>query len=437
MGEDSGGHDSFDRSARSALVGASIAAVMLGACGVIISRLLGPAGKGQASVGLVIAAAVGTLLMWGVDVWIAGALRRYGWTSDVRRIVVQHLALAFAIGLVAVALALLAGVETALVLGVAVLAAGYVVALLGFGVASGAGRSTAITQAHLVTGVVSLGLVILLWALDRANVGSAISALGAGRLAGGLVGVRARPRLSYRPSSPARAGWAPIGFGLRTALGSTVALAIYRSDTVLVAALDSTRSAGIYSVAATLTELLWIVPDALASLVVSHAAAGAAPSQTARIIRVSLGIVVGGGAVLALLAPLVVPRLFGEEFGSGTGLVPPLAVAAGLLTVWKLLVADLAGRGDGAVRLRSIAWGLVVMVAVAAALVPPIGAAGAAAASIAGYGTAALIATRVWTHHGGNAVDLVRLSMADVRLVLGQLSSRLTTVPPPSEQVLP
>jgi hypothetical protein len=106
----------------------------------------------------------------------------------------------------------------------------------------------------------------------------------------------------------------------------------------------------------------------------------------------------------------------------------PLAFAGAALCVWKLLVADLAGRGESLVRIQSMAAGIVVMLGSDAALVPHLGIFGAGLGCILGYGTAAAVAVRRWSRQGGRPSDLVDLSAADGRL-LRSSAARITSRP--------
>jgi hypothetical protein len=113
--------------------------------------------------------------------------------------------------------------------------------------------------------------------------------------------------------------------------------------------------------------------------------------------------------VASVASPWVLPVLFGRVFDEAASAVAPLALAAVALGGWKLVVADLAGRGLTAVRPRTIGAGLVAMLAADCVLIPAFGIVGAGCGSVVGYAVAFGLALRSWTGLGGRLASIVAL----------------------------
>jgi O-antigen/teichoic acid export membrane protein len=166
-----------------------------------------------------------------------------------------------------------------------------------------------------------------------------------------------------------------------------------RIDRVLLGLLASTAQVGIYSVAATLSEALWLVPGSLAQVVFHRVAAGQATFRQLRAIRLlNLGLSVVGALALGLLAPWLVDRLFGPSFGAATGALRVLLVAAVAIASYQVDVACVSA-SDRLVRasgVTSVGFGTVLLLDML--LIPRYGLLGAAWASVAAYALMALLA---------------------------------------------
>ena len=160
-----------------------------------------------------------------------------------------------------------------------------------------------------------------------------------------------------------------------------------RADQLLVYALAGTRDGGLYAVALSLGILPASVPSAL-----SHASfprlANVDDEEvwplTAQIVRIGL---IGGGltfVVLAALAPLLTPVVFGADYRHSV--IPAIVLMFGGL-VWSMqwiLARAWAARGRPMLLLLSFVVSVVVMLGLDVVLLPPWGLTGAAIASVAG-----------------------------------------------------
>ena len=166
-----------------------------------------------------------------------------------------------------------------------------------------------------------------------------------------------------------------------------------RIDVLIVAAFLPLREVGLYAVATALAEILWIVPDGVAQVVLPTTAPPDG-AHTARLLRQSSLITLAGGLVLVVVARPAIDIVFGPAFSGAADAVPLLAAASLAGGVWKIVGAEIVGRGTIEPRLTNACLGLVVMVLVDLVAVPALGIGGAALGSACGYALAAAIVCR-------------------------------------------
>jgi O-antigen/teichoic acid export membrane protein len=184
-------------------------------------------------------------------------------------------------------------------------------------------------------------------------------------------------------------------FGFKAHLGRLMMFANYRIDQWFVGAISGSRELGLYSIAVAWSEVLFYLPTALV-VVQRPYLVRAAPRDAARRAAVVFraGLVLTAlltGAVL-IAAPFLCERVFGPDFRGATDDLRVLALGAfGIVAVKQLGNALTAQRRPG---LASLAAGvtLVVTVALDIALIPPHGGLGAALASTISYTAGGLAA---------------------------------------------
>jgi O-antigen/teichoic acid export membrane protein len=170
-----------------------------------------------------------------------------------------------------------------------------------------------------------------------------------------------------------------------------------RLDVLLVAAFVGAKQVGLYSVAVLVAELVWVPTWALAQATKAAQAGaerGAAGVVTARALRVTLLVSALCALGLALAAPVILAILFGADFAPALTALWLLLPASAGMAVWRLLSVFLARLAPIRVPAGIALAALVVNVSLNVLLIPPLGIAGAALASVAGYGCGALLALR-------------------------------------------
>jgi L-malate glycosyltransferase len=199
----------------------------------------------------------------------------------------------------------------------------------------------------------------------------------------GLVNLRVDRRLLRRS----------VVFGVKVYVAQVFLYLVLRVDQVLVGRYAGFRQLGLYALATTVAELLWLLTDPLAAALIPHmvqARAGDDRRLSFAMARLSLSISTIAAVAGWFLAPLVIPVVYGRGFA---GAVPALRLL--LPGVVALAVARPLGSvrvKEGNVVLPSV-LGLVAFalnVALNLVLLPRMGIRGSSIASSVCYGALAL-----------------------------------------------
>jgi O-antigen/teichoic acid export membrane protein len=430
-----------------ALTGARLVAVLAQfVAGVLAARLLQPAALGAASVGLSAGWVLSIVANGGLNISAIYYLgRRPGRARALVQALLPLLAVALAAALVlAVVSTPLVGPLTLsrpgwqalpLLVAAGVLATGTVGFEVSGSVLLGLHDRRGYVLADLTRSVCTLlAVLVLLVGPMRTAIGYVL-ATAVGVAAPALwLGARVRRRLG-----PLRPRW-DAGFarevartGVKGQPSNVLTFLTLRLDMLLVPALVGLGPAGVYFVATRVAEVVAQLSNAAAAMLFPHVAASAADQRhatrtTERVMRLTLTGTVLGGAVLAGCAPLLLSRIFGSAYRSGTMSVMIMLAAMVPLAMGRVLAADLKGRGR--VGVVSIAAGVGVAVTVLAdvTLLPVWGIAGAAAASVLAYAATAVMLTMVYRRATGAAVTALCPRPADVVELVRLLWRRLPRV---------
>ena len=240
-----------------------------------------------------------------------------------------------------------------------------------------------------------LGLVLALAGWDADSATAYFAALAAGTVLEAVVAygvlrrtVRVRTvgfsidafKMSLRRGAPA------LGLSLGQA-------ATFRLDRYIIGLLLGPGAVGVYSIAATATEILWQGPISLAQVQFHRIASGRAGSQELHRAR---RLWLGGTAVLALLmgatAPVMVHLVVGEEFKGAVTPLRILLLGAMAISSYYLDSVTLTARGHTTTVGGIALLGLFLVTVGDLFLIPLAGIAGAAWASVAGYSAMAVVA---------------------------------------------
>jgi len=234
---------------------------------------------------------------------------------------------------------------------------------------------------------------------------------------------------SLRREGPARPDLAllrrSIAFGARAWLGSLAGAANDRLDQILIAFIATQTTLGIYAVAVNAFEILLYLPGGAATALLPLLAGAAAPSRPERALgalRSVALVTLGAMAAGALVAPALLPLVFGAEFE--VSVAPFLWLLPGAIGFAAMTIFSSALMSSGAPG-RSSAGpvaAVIVTVVLDLLLIPRHGASGAAvaasAASIVG-GLVALFLYRRREPFGWAQLFVPRRSDLDLLRALG------------------
>jgi len=169
----------------------------------------------------------------------------------------------------------------------------------------------------------------------------------------------------------------------------------YRLDVFIVTYFAGLKALGLYTLAVSLGQMIWLVSKAAATVLLPNTAAlqeaGAANAKrTAQITRVAFAISLLS-ALLALFAAPLVPWIFGEEFRPSVA--PLLWLLPGIVafSIANVIASYLAGIGKPHLNFYVSLAGLVVTIALDLLLIPRFSIAGAAIASTLSYATSTAV----------------------------------------------
>lgn len=184
-------------------------------------------------------------------------------------------------------------------------------------------------------------------------------------------------------------------------LGMVYALALliinlnYKIDVILLDNMSSNFETGIYSKGVSITEYLWQIPMLFSPLVFSRSAIsndGRAfslkVSQLLRLSFVAIGLV---ELLVFLFSKFIINLMFGESYAGSVMVLNTLLPGVLMLTVFKVINMDLAGKGKPWISIKAMAPALIINIILNIIFIPKYGAVGAAIASSISYTIASIL----------------------------------------------
>jgi O-antigen/teichoic acid export membrane protein len=183
-----------------------------------------------------------------------------------------------------------------------------------------------------------------------------------------------------------------------------------RLDVLLLAALSTPRSVGVYAVAVIFAELVWLATDAVSTGARERqwgTSDGDAAAMTAAAARMSALVALLALPVLAVAAPVAIHLVFGRAFAGATDALWALLPAAVAMAWWRALGAGLVRFGRPRVVNAIAMSALVANVVLNVCLIGPLGIVGAALASLGSYLLGAALAASAFARGRVRLRDLL------------------------------
>ncbi|MBW3577895.1 MAG: oligosaccharide flippase family protein [Actinobacteria bacterium] len=191
-------------------------------------------------------------------------------------------------------------------------------------------------------------------------------------------------------------------FGLPTMLGAIPAALNARVDQAFLSGMVNAHDLGQYAVAATWSAASLPLVSALGSIIFARVAAFSrvqAGVWNAAVVQLAIVGSIGLGVVTALLAPLAIPFLFGDDFAVAVPLAVALALATPALIANRIFGEVAKGRGRPRISMQSELAGLTLTILLLLAMVPMYGVWGAVIASVFAYLASAVVSLALLIRH--------------------------------------
>ncbi len=196
-------------------------------------------------------------------------------------------------------------------------------------------------------------------------------------------------------------GWPVVRKGFEFALPLFVMSLNYRANVLIINHFMDKKDVGIFSVAMSLSLLLWTIPDVLKSIIFSYSVSSKDPvvfshklwQNTLKLMIATLPLIV----FIGVAAPYFIPFFYGSEFVSASTALIILLPGTYLMVFFKLLNGDLAARGFPLVAMKVFSVSALANIAANIIMIPRLGIIGAAIASSVCYAFAALYYT--WDYY--------------------------------------
>ena len=237
--------------------------------------------------------------------------------------------------------------------------------------------------------------IILFVALIKWSVTGALLALFLANLA-----VAVRSLLYLSATYAIRLRWDKEVWISLAKMGVVYALAVvimqlnYRVDLLLLQKLSTLREVGYYSLGVAISDKLWQLPSAIGLVVMSRSANMAETARlnrdVAKLVRVSFLIVLVASILLWLVIPYLLPFFFGNRFIPSIGIVRMMLPGILMFVIVRILSGRFAGAGEPKLLIGLFAPVLLVNIVLNLFWIPQYGGMGAAMATNVSYTLGAL-----------------------------------------------
>jgi O-antigen/teichoic acid export membrane protein len=223
-----------------------------------------------------------------------------------------------------------------------------------------------------------------------------------------------------------------ISYGWKSNLSNILAFVNYKADIFLVNFFMNPLSAGIYVIAVTLGEKLWLISSAVCTVLLPRLSELSSDEEKRRVLtplisRIVLAVTFSSAALLALISQSFVEIMFGAEYLDSV--LPLLTLLPGIviLAVAKVWANDLASRGRPEINTYISAITLISNLLGNILLIPIYGLLGAAMATTLSYFICSVITLIVYMNITKNHYfDILVLKISDINLILSIFNKRKT-----------
>ena len=250
---------------------------------------------------------------------------------------------------------------------------------------------------RLITFMVQAASYLVLWLFNHLTVETAAFSAMAGQYAAMFLSLIAVWHQLHPRWQPSWLQWRnAVHYGLRGYPGTVADFATLRMDQLLLGGLASSTAIGLYFVAVRLSEITAILAGSVSDAVMPEVAAAKQDDRADNLLAKSLRLTVYTHLIvllpLWLAAPHILRIVYGPSFSAAGGTFRILLVASVVLTAGGIAVSGLNGFGHPGLSTIARVSSAVVTVVALLTLLPRLGIAGAAIASLLGYSVMMIVA---------------------------------------------
>jgi O-antigen/teichoic acid export membrane protein len=157
-----------------------------------------------------------------------------------------------------------------------------------------------------------------------------------------------------------------LSLGIIYAIALLVSQLNYKIDVILLENYSTSYELGIYSKGTSIVQYLWQIPTLFSTIIFSRSAASkdslAFSKKVCQLLRISLVVIGIMSLFIGIFSKQIILLLFGAKFLDSVPVMQILLPGVVLLTVFKVMNMDLAGKGKPWIALQSMAVPLVMNV---------------------------------------------------------------------------
>ncbi len=215
-----------------------------------------------------------------------------------------------------------------------------------------------------------------------------------------------------------------LSLGLIYALSLLVINLNYKADVILLDKLSTAYELGIYTKGATLTQYLWQIPMLFSTVVFARSATSKEDDKFSKKVAVLLRlsfIFIGVGCLfLYIFSKYIIVLMYGERYLESTDVLKYLLPGVLILTIYKVMNMDLAGKGKPWVAMFAMVPSLIINVVLNIIFIPKYGAAGSALCSTISYCIAGITFLIYYSKSTGISVkEILTYRKTDFTVFLG------------------
>lgn len=220
-----------------------------------------------------------------------------------------------------------------------------------------------------------------------------------------------------------------FSFGLKSFLSNLITYLNYRVDTVLIKLFLGIQSVGIYGLAVSLAEQVWIVSSTVSTILFPKISKledeEARKDITIKTFKLVTLVTLAEVVFLVLIGDFIIPRIYSEAYAGAVAPFKYLLIGIFTLSSGRVLANDLAGRGKPELNTYGNIVSLLINLVFNFLLIPRYGISGAAISTAISYTLNTLLFIVIYCKEVNiGAARLLLITPTDLRDFTGMLAKR-------------